>query len=187
MQGALVNAAVAGKPPRLLIVGGKMLDAGANALALHAVNEARGQLPGQIRILGVILKVAATQGAALDVDGGPQQNLHAAGACLPPKRRAHAAGQRRVKGRRGRAACGEADGFDAVIRVGAALLLGAQAVGAVADLDGRDAQPFHRLSVPEIRAGAQPGLFLQRQGCYKLLHSHTLESPLLRQYRTIPA
>jgi hypothetical protein len=36
----------------------------------------------------------------------------------------------------------------------------------------RDAQPLHCLGVPEIRAGAQPGLFFQRQGADKLFDVH---------------
>ena len=171
VQGALVDAAVHRKAARLLIVGGKVLDACADALALHAADEPCGQLPGQIGVFGIIFKIAAAQRAALDIDGGSQQHLHTLGACFAPQRRAHAAGQRRVKRGRRRAPCREANRADAVVGVGAALFLGAQAVGAVADLDGRDAEPRNCLGMPEILAGAQPGLFLQCQRSHKLLHS----------------
>ena len=179
LQGALVHTAVYRQAAGLLIVGGKMLDACAYALALHTVDEPCGQLTGKVGVLGVVFKIAAAQGAALDVDGRPQQDLHAVGAGLPPEGGAHAAGQRRVKGCGCRTPCREADRLDAVVGVGAALPLGAQAVGAVADLDGRDAQPRDRLGMPEIRAGAKPGLLLQRQCSDKLLHSRVhVGSPL---------
>ena len=187
LQGALVHAAVYRQAAGLLIVGGKMLDACAYAFALHTVDEPCGQLTGKVGVLGVVFKIAAAQGAALDVDGRPQQDLHAVGAGLPPEGGTHAAGQRRVK-RCGRRTPGrEADRLDAVVGVGAALPLGAQAVGAVTDLDGRDAQPFHCLGMPEIRAGAKPGLFLQRQCGDKLLHSRVhVGSPLKNSMCSFP-
>ena len=172
MQRALVHTAVGGQAARLLVVGGKMLDGGADPLALHALDESGCKLARQVGILGVILKIAAAERAALDVHRRPQQNLHAAGPGLPPEGCAHAPGQCRVEGCCRRAPCGEAHGLNGIVGVGAAFFLGAQAVGAIADLDSRDAQPLHCLGVPEIRARAQPGLFFQRQGADKLFDVH---------------
>ena len=183
VQGALVHAAVYRKAARFLAVGGKMLGAGGHALPLHALDEGGGQFPGQEGVLAVIFKVAAAQGAALDVDGGPQHHLHPGGAGFAPQGRAHAAGQRGVKAGGRRAPGGEAHRLDAVVGGGAAGLLRAQAVRPVGHHHRRDAQPFHRFGAPEIPAGTQPGLFFQRQGSYQFFYRNAHGWQLLCNFR----
>ena len=68
----------------------------------------------------------------------------------------------------------EADRLDAVVdaEVVNLLILLAQAVRAVADHAGGDAQTLYSLRVPEVGAGAEPGLFLQRELGNKRLDIH---------------
>ena len=147
----------------LLAVGGKMLDGGTNPLALYAIDVPGGQLTGQHRVFGVIFKVAAAQRAALDVYGRPQHNANAERAGFPPDGRTLPAGQVGVKAGGSGAPGGEADRLAAVVGVVPFRVLGAQAVRAVRDHQGGNAQAFHGFGVPEIRAGAKPGLFFQRE------------------------
>ena len=147
----------------LLAVGGKMLDGGTNPLALYAIDVPGGQLTGQHRVFGVIFKVAAAQRAALDVYGRPQHNANAERAGFPPDGRTLPAGQVGVKAGGNGAPGGEADRLAAVVGVVPFRVLGAQAVRAVRDHQGGNAQAFHGFGVPEIRAGAKPGLFFQRE------------------------
>ena len=60
----------------LLTVGGKVLNAHADIAALHALDQAGGKLGGQIGVFAEILKIAAAQGAALDVYCRAQVNGH---------------------------------------------------------------------------------------------------------------
>ena len=76
----------------------------------------------------------------------------------------HAADHIRIKGSRCRAGCGKTDRLDAVVDAEMVrfLILLAQAVGTVAHHGAGDSQPFHGLGMPEIVAGTQARLFLQR-------------------------
>ena len=169
-QGALVHPAVRRHAAGLLAVGSKMLGTGPHAFALYALDEPGGQLSGQEGVFAVILEVAAAQRAALDVDGRPQHHAHPRSPGFPAQGGAHPAGQGGVKAGGCRASGGKTDRLDALVGVVAARLLGAQAVGTVRHHHGRNAQPFHRLGAPEIRAGTQAGLFLQGQGLHQLFH-----------------
>ena len=155
-----------------------MLDGGTNPLALYAIDVPGGQLTGQHRVFGVIFKVAAAQRAALDVQAGAQQHRHALCRCFfahgcahslaeragfPPDGRTLPAGQVGVKAGGNGAPGGEADRLAAVVGVVPFRVLGAQAVRAVRNHQGGNAQAFHGFGVPEIRAGAKPGLFFQRE------------------------
>ncbi len=53
-----------------------MLDAGADPLGLDTVDEGRGQLAAEQRILGEILEVPPAQGVAFDVHPGAEQHGH---------------------------------------------------------------------------------------------------------------
>ena len=173
-QGTLVNHTVGGHAAVLLAVGGEVLDTGAHALALHAVNQAHGHLPRQIGILAEILKVAPAQGGALDIHCRAQnhaQVLMLAGLADFPANGAH--GLPVKAGRRG-AGGGEAHGLDGVVdaQVIAGLILLAQSVGAVGHHHGGDAQALYRLGVPKVRAGEQGAFFLQGHFGEKLLNIH---------------
>ena len=147
----------------LLVVGGEMLDGGAHVFALHALDVGRGDLAGQVGILGEVFKVAAAEGAALDVHRGAQHHGELLVLAGIADGLAHAGEQRPVEACRRGAGRGEAHRFDGVVhaQVVGGLVLLAQAVGAVGHHRGRDAQALHRLGVPEVRAGAQAGLFLE--------------------------
>ena len=175
VQGALVYAAVAHHAVRLLVIGGKVLDAAARSLGLQAVHQRRAHLPGQGGVLAVILKIAPAQGAALDVQPRAQQHGQVFPLAFPAQDVSQSLGQGRVEaGRYGRRG-GKTNRLDAVVdtqMVGVARLL-AQAAGAVADHGGRDAQALDGFGVPEIAAGAQRSFFLQRQLAQQFLRIHT--------------
>ncbi len=164
MQRPLVQIRGAGHAPRLLVVAGKVLGTGGDALGLQRLHIGRAHLPGQDRILGEILEVPPAEGAALDVKARAQQHDHVLGLTFLAQRLAEPAHHVPVKGggqRRGR---GIADRFDALVNaqmVALALLL-SQAVRAVAHHDGGHAQALDCLRVPEIPPGAEGGLFFQR-------------------------
>jgi hypothetical protein len=67
-QGALVHLGADGHALVFLVVGGKVLERSANALALHAVDQAGRQLAGQEGVLGKVLEVAPADRRALHVD-----------------------------------------------------------------------------------------------------------------------
>ena len=92
-----------------------------------------------------------------------QHNANAERAGVPPDGRTLPAGQVGVKAGGSGAPGGEADRLAAVVGVVLFRVLGAQAVRAVRDHQGGNAQAFHGFGVPEIRAGAKPGLFFQRE------------------------
>ena len=160
----------------LLGVCGEVLDAGAHIPALYAVDKGGRELAGQIRVFGEILKVSAAQGAALDVDRGAEHHGELLVLAGVAHGLTHAREHRLVKGGRRGAGCREADRLDAVVdaeMVGLVVLL-AQTVGAVADHRCGNAETVHRLGVPEVPAGAEPGLFFQCQLRYECLDIHVI-------------
>ena len=54
----------------LLIIEAEMLDTGSHAVALHTSHILYCQLAGQIGVFTHILKVAASQGCAVDIEAG---------------------------------------------------------------------------------------------------------------------
>ena len=147
----------------LLVIGGEVLDGGAHIAALDALDKGGRRLAGQIGVLGEVFKVPAAQRGALDVHRRAQHHGELLMLAGIADGLAHAAQQVAVEGRRRGAGGGEADRFDGIIdaQVVGGLILLAQAVGAVGDHRGRNAQALHRLGVPEVRAGTQPGLLLK--------------------------
>jgi hypothetical protein len=61
----------------LLIVGSEVLEARGHTLRLKSVHHGGRQQAAQQRILGEVLEVAATQGAALDVHSWPEHDIDA--------------------------------------------------------------------------------------------------------------
>ena len=99
-EGALVDQGVDAKALVFLVVGREVLERRAYTGALHAVDEAGGQLAGQEGILGEVLEIAAAQGGALHVDAGSQQHVDAQRRCLLTQRLTHLADERRIPGGR---------------------------------------------------------------------------------------
>ena len=180
VQGALVHHGVAVHAAGFLVVGGKVLHAGGHIFALHARNIGGGHLGGEVRVLGVILKVAAAQGAALNVYAGAQQHGHLFRLTFRAQGLANFLCQRTVKGGRYSGGSREADRADALVdaQVVGLVVLFAQTVGAVAHHGGGNAQPLHRGRVPEICSGQQADFFVQRHFADKLFHVCFHTAPL---------
>ena len=163
-QGPLIHHRVGADPGLLLVVGQVVLHAGPHVPALDALDEPRGALAGDQRVLGEILEVPPAQGAALDVGGGAQNDPHLLRPALLPHGLADLPQQRPVKAARrgggGREAGGGHRGVQPQVIRRPRLL--AQAVGAVGEHEGLDPQPFHRLALPEVFPGAQGRFFFQR-------------------------
>ena len=142
----------------LRVVAHEVLDRGAHAAALDATDERHGHARGQVRVLGVALERAAGEGCAVDVDGRRQQHVGSLAAGLVAQLDADVAhelgvprgGQRRAtrEARRARPT---------------GPLLAARPVGPVGHLQGGDPQTRHRRCVPEVGAGDEAHLLLQRQ------------------------
>ena len=138
VQGALVHHAVADHAVSLLIVGGKMLDAAADTIALDAVDQCRTHLTAEIRVLAEILKIASAQRASLDVQAGAQQQRQLLGAALVAQRFTQLFCQSRIKAGSHRRTGRETDRRDAFVdaQMVALLVLLAQTAGAVAHHHG---------------------------------------------------
>ena len=180
-QRAFVHNRIDLHAARFLIVARKMLERGAHALFLHAVDKGRAHLSCEQRVLGEIFKIASAQGRALDIDAGAEHHAHALRKGLLRDRAAHFMQQLRVPGAGGRGSRWEAGGgfaaVDAEIVLAAGLL--AQAVRAVADHNLRDVEVFKPLQMPEILAGAKACLFLQRHLADQILMFHLSLLPFL--------
>ena len=160
-EGALVQHRVAGHPAQLLAVDGKVLGAGGNAVFLDAPHIARRHFAGEERVLRKILKVAAAQGAALDVQARAQQHGHLLRGSLLAQSLAHGFAQLRVPAAGHGGAGGEAGGRDRRVQaqmVRCARLL-AHAVGAIGEGDGRDAF-FREIPGGEHRLARKQSAFL---------------------------
>ena len=171
-QGALIHLTVAVEPLVLLIVGGKMLEAGACAGALCALHPCRAHRARNAGILGEILKVAPAQRVALDVDAGSQHHIHAVGKSFLTDGLSLGFQQLGVPCCTARHSCREAGGRLGLVdaqHIGA-VFLAAHAVGTVAHRNGGDAVLRHRLAVPEIRTVAKADFILQRHFRQNILY-----------------
>ena len=75
VQGALGDHGVGVHPVVFLVVGDKVLGAGANPFFLHTLYILRCQHSGEDRVLAQIVVVAATEGAALEVHAWAVENI----------------------------------------------------------------------------------------------------------------
>ena len=180
-QRALVDDAVAGHAVVLLIVGGEMLQADADVLALHAVDVARGQLARQVRVLGKVLEVSAAERGPLDICGRTEQDgklLRLAGlaerdAGFPEER----AVERARHARAGRITrCRHAGVQPQMVR---RIGLLADSARAVRNHDRLDAEALRRLQVPEILARTKRRFFFERHLRYDCFYIHTVHSYLI--------
>ena len=164
-QGPLIHHAVAGHAQQLLGVGGKVLGAGGDAVRLDAPDETGGHFSRQVGVLREILKVPASQRAALDVQSRAQQGAYPLAGGLFSDGRAHLLGQSGVPAV-GQARCGgEAGGGQTGIetQVVPRARLTAHAVRAVGEHHGGNARFGKLIGAPDVPAGQKSDLLLQGQ------------------------
>ncbi len=77
-KGAVVHVDIDAVAFGFLVVGGEMLDAGADALGLFAANVIDGDARSEERIFAEVFEVAAAEGRALNVDAGAEHDVFAA-------------------------------------------------------------------------------------------------------------
>ena len=162
-RGALIADAVAGKAVILGIVERKVLEGNAHALRLHAFDFADTHLGSEKWIFGVILKIAAAQRIALDVDTGAEDNVHTVVPALGGNALPHLSGVFGIPARGDRGGRREGGrGFahrDAVVPTRSLL---PQAVGAVRHGESRDVQALDGSGVHEVLPRDEIRLFF---GC----------------------
>ena len=180
-QRTLIHNAVAGHAVVLLIVHGKVLQADADILALHAVDVTRGELARQVRVLRKVLEVSAAERGALDICGRAEQNGKLLGLTGVAERDARFAEQRTVKrarhARSGRITRRRHAGVqtEMIRRVG----LLADSARAVRNHDRLDAEALRRLQVPKILARAERDFLFERHLRYNCFYIHTVHSYLI--------
>ena len=74
-QRTLADLRIVAVAEALLVVAGKVLDAGRPAGGLHAAHHGRRHFARQIRIFGEILEVAAAERVAVNIHARPQQHM----------------------------------------------------------------------------------------------------------------
>ncbi len=159
-QGTLIDIGTDCIPLIFRLVADEMLDRGRDAARLQSLDVGDRDLAGEVRILRIALEIAAVQGRAVNVDRRRQQDPGAFGPRLVRKRRSDLADKVRVPRRgqpdrdRKRGGCHPAHESAATAR----------AIGTIADLDGRDAEPLYGNSRPEVLTRKERNLFLDRQG-----------------------
>ena len=162
-EGSLVDLGADGHPPRLLVVHGEVLERRPDPVRLNPVDPGGRELPRDDRVLGEVLEVAAAQRAALHVDAGAEDDVHAEGDGLAGDGRAHLAGEIHVpRGRQARCG-GEARGVVGTEGHGAGIRSPADPVRTVGDADRREADSLDRRRGPGRLARAEGGLLLERQ------------------------
>ena len=164
-QGPLVHNRVGGHAAQLLVVGGKMLGAGGDAVFLDAADIGGGHLAGEVGVFREILKVASAQRAALGVQSGAQHHRHILCGGLGAQRTADLLAQGGVPAAGHGAGRGEAGGRFAGVLAQMVRRTGllAQTVGAVRQPDLRDAVLRHGARLEGCRAGEQGAFLFQRQ------------------------
>ena len=75
VEGAVVHHGVRGGAARLLVVDGKVLDAGGNSVLLHALHVRGHHCAGEERVLAHIFEIAPVKRGAADVHAGAQQYI----------------------------------------------------------------------------------------------------------------
>ena len=121
-------------------------------------------LAGEVGILGVVLKVAAAERAALHIHRRPEDNSHARCESLACQALGHFAAQLHVPAARDAGASGKACGGHRLAEaemVAGSIVLAAKAVRAVGDAHARQAEALDALQVPEGGAGAAGRLLLE--------------------------
>ena len=134
-----------------LIVGGEMLERGADVLRLDPVDPGGGDFPGNDRIFGKILEIPAAERRALDICPRAEEDLDVFGLGFVPQRRSHPENEVAVEGAGQARSRREADGDFAVMDrevFTPGKVLPAQSMRPVGEHDRRDSQPFDRFGMP---------------------------------------
>ena len=160
-QRALVDPGVDTEAFALLVVGGEVLQGGADALALHAVDVAGCQLAGQIGVFGKILKIAPAEGRALHVYPGAEHHIDPQGNGFFRQRLPQLAHQLHIPGGGQTGGRGEAGGWQALRAHGVDIRDMAHPVGAVGHEQLWHAQAGHRRRRPHAGARAERRLLFQ--------------------------
>ena len=160
-QGPLIQHAVGGEALVLLAVAGEVFHAGPRPGGLEPPDPGGPQLPRQKRVLGEVLKIAAAQGAALEVHPRPQHQVNALSHGLLADGPANVGEQRLVPGAGRGHGGGEAGGGNSRVHPQhvAGLFLLAQTVGAVGHGQGGELLIRQVPGVPEVRPLAQGDFF----------------------------
>ena len=161
----LVDDGIRGEARELLRVAGKVLEAGAHALLLHAFDKRRGQGPGKVGVFAVVLEVPAAQGASLHVDAGAEQDVHARAPAFLRYRLSDCPDELGVEARgkgarRGKAGRGKRRVEARVVGTCLRDFL-AQSMRSIGHHDARDAQRGIGMRAPRGSACQQAGLFSQ--------------------------
>ena len=146
----LVHNRVRRHASQLLGVNREVLGAGCGTRGLDSVDEARGHASGEDRVLGEVLEVTSTQGRALDVEAGAEQDVDAEAARLHTQRLTHLACKLRIPrggDSGGRRKASRLLGLSDAEVVGVPELA-AHAVGSVAHDEGGNACRPDRAGVP---------------------------------------
>ena len=160
----LVHRAVRGKALVLLVVAGEVLETGARALGLDALDEGGGKHAREQRVLGEVFEVPAAERAALYVGAWAEHEADALRQRLPRYGGAYAAHEFRVPaagGEHRRGKTGRRLGAVHAEHVPGALLL-AQAVRPVRHHERAKAKFRHGPRVPAVRPLAEPDEFKVR-------------------------
>ena len=162
-QRALVQNAVGIEALVFLAVAGKMLQAGADAAALHAADHGSRELAGQHGILGKVFEIPSAERISLDIRARAEQQPHAVGRSFLSDRPSDLLQQLRVPAAGAQNGCGKAGRGQRVIDVHLprALRHFPQTMRAVAHAEDRHAGVRHRLGVPVVRAGTKRDLILK--------------------------
>jgi hypothetical protein len=176
-QRAVVDARVQRRPLGLGVVGDEVFDGRGHSPALHAADERCSDPGGQQRIFAEALEVPAAIRRAVQVHRRRQQDVHALAPRLDGQQPAQPLDPRLVPGRGQRRRR-----RDVRRRVALVPQLPAHPGRPVRHHD--PAQPDGRLRVqgPEVRAGQQPHLLLERQPLQTLV-DHGVDRECLRGHR----
>ena len=166
-QGPLIQNGIVGHAAQFLGIGGVVLDAGGDAVALDTPDQCRRHFASQIGVFRKVFEIPAAKGTALDVDAGAQQDTDTLAGGFQAQVAAHFLQQFLVPGvgkARGGGVAGGGDGLVQAQMVLLAALL-AQTVGAVGEHHAGDAQPWDGFGIPKVGAGHERGLFFQCHLC----------------------
>jgi hypothetical protein len=162
-QRPLVHPRVEREPLGLRVVGHEVLDRRRDALLLQSAHVGGADPRREQRILGQALEVPAARRGAVQVDRGGEQHVHALAPALGGQQPAEALDARLVPRR------GEQRRRRHVGRLVALVpALATHAGGAVGRHQPAQARRRLRVQRPEVRAGEQPHLALQRERVHAL-------------------
>ncbi len=145
-QGSLIDFRGNRHAPFFLIVGGKVFYAYAHMPALNPFGKGSAQLSGQIWILGIVFKIPAAQGTALDIDSRSKEHADIFGLTFVAQCHAHLPQQFRVKRRRQTAGGRKTNRLNGIIdaEMVAFLILLSQSVRSVRHHYAFHAKPLNR-------------------------------------------